>query len=140
MNLWLLDTGPIIAFLDRRDAEHECVAAAFETLAGRLITTSAVVVEAMHFVSRVPSGAASLVDFLFASQTEIHECTSLQGLTEAAELMAKYADLPMDFADATLVLLGGRLKIHSVCTLDRRGFRTYRTRRNNAFKLVLDDA
>jgi predicted nucleic acid-binding protein len=47
-----------------------------------------------------------LVEFLLASQTDIHECTSPESLTEAAELMGKYADVPMDFADATLVLLG----------------------------------
>ncbi len=138
MQFWLLDTGPIVAFLDARDAEHERVAAALEAFTGRLITTSAVIVEAMHFLEQVPSGAATLVEFLLASQTEIHACTSPETLTNAADLMAKYADTPMDFADATLVLLGERLKVHSVCTLDRRGFRTYRIRRK-AFKLVLDD-
>lgn len=139
MKLWLLDTGPVVAFLDARDAEHERVAAALNAFTGRLVTTSAVVVEAMHFLGSVPSGAASLVDFLLASQTEVHECTSVARLTEAAELMAKYQDTPMDFADATLVLLGETSKTNAVCTLDRRGFRTYRTRRRLAFKLVLDD-
>jgi predicted nucleic acid-binding protein len=75
---------------------------------------------------------------LLASQTEIHECTSVADLTAAAELMAKYADTPMDFADATLVLLARQLKINAVCTLDRHGFRTYRIGRK-AFQLVLDD-
>ncbi len=138
MELWLLDTGPIVAFLDSRDAEHERVAAAMDTHTGRLVTTGAVVVEAMYFLDSTPSGAAMLVDFLIASQTEVHECTSLENLTTAAELMAKYRDTPMDFADATLVLLSERLKIHLICTLDRRGYRTYRTRRK-AFRLVLDD-
>lgn len=139
MKLWLLDTGPIVAFLDARDEEHERVVAAFDAFAGRFVATSAVVVEAMHFLGSVRSGAALLVEFLLASQTEIHECTSVEGLTEAAELMAKYADTPMDFADATLVLLAKRLRIHAVCTLDRRGFRTYRIGRRKAFKLVLDE-
>ncbi len=91
----------------------------------------------MHLLSGVPSGAALLVDFLRASQTEIQDCMSLEDLTAAVELMAKYADTPMDFADATLVLLGTRLKINLVCTLDRRGFRTYRIGRK-PFHLVLD--
>lgn len=134
-----MDTGPIVAFLDARDAAHEHVASALDAFTGRFVTTSAVVVEAMHFVGRVQSGAALLVEFLLASQTEIHECTSPEMLTEAAELMAKYTDTPMDFADATLVLLGNRLKIHAVCTLDRRGFTTYRTHRRKPFRLVLDE-
>ena len=138
MKHWLLDTGPIVAFLDARDREHERVAAALDAFAGRFITTSAVVVEAMHLLGGVRSGPALLVDFLLASQSEIHECTSVADLTAAAELMARYGDTPMDFADATLVLLAKQLKINSVCTLDRRGFRTYRIGRR-AFQLVLDD-
>jgi predicted nucleic acid-binding protein len=139
MNLWLIDTGPIVAFLDAHDPEHPRVAEALAGYYGRLVTTSAVLVEAMHLLSGLPSGPALLVDFLVASRTEIHECTSIEALTKAAELMAQYADTPMDFADATLVLLGERLRIFSVCTLDRRGFRTYRAGRRKAFKLVLFD-
>jgi uncharacterized protein len=138
MKFWLLDTGAIVAFLDARDTEHGRVAAALDAFTGRLVTTSAVVVEAMHLLGGVRSGPAILVEFLLASQTEIHECTSVEGLMEAAALISKYADTPMDFADATLVLLAKRLKVNAVCTLDRRGFRTYRIGRN-AFRLVLDD-
>ena len=139
MRFWLLDTGPIVAFLDAREAEHERVVAAFGSFTGRLVTTSAVVVEGMHFLGNAPAGAALLVEFLLASGIVIHECTSPATLTAAAELMAEYADTPMDFADATLVLLGGQLRTYSVCTLDRRGFRTYRTLRRKAFTLVLDE-
>ncbi|MDA0836465.1 MAG: PIN domain-containing protein [Planctomycetota bacterium] len=138
MNLWLLDTGPVVAYFDARDPQHEQVATALESFSGKLVTTSAVIVEAMHFPGRVPSSALILVDFLLASGTEIHEIASLEGLTDAAELMAKYADIPMDFADATLVLLGDQLNAYSICTLDRRGFRSYRTRSGKAFELVLD--
>lgn len=52
--------------------------------------------------------------------------------------MEKYADTPMDFADATLVLLAEALEVYEVFTLDRRGFSTYRTRERRAFRLVLD--
>ena len=138
MKLWLLDTGPIIAFLDVQDKEHKCVAAAFDAFHGRFVTSSAVVTEAMHFLGGVRSGAAVLIDFILSSQTEIHECISVECLTGAVELMAKYEDTPMDFADATLVLLAKRLNINAVCTLDRRGFRTYRIGRK-AFRLVLDE-
>jgi uncharacterized protein len=52
--------------------------------------------------------------------------------------MGRYANVPMDFADATLVLLAETLGAHDVLTLDRRGFATYRTRRGRALRLVLD--
>lgn len=139
MQYWLLDTGPIVAFLDPRDAEHEPVSAAIDGFRGQFITTSAVIVEAMHLLGRVRTGTPLLIEFLLASQTEIHECASMETLVEAAQLMEKYADVPMDFADATLVLLGERLNIRYICTLDRRGFRTYRMQGRKAFQLVLDD-
>jgi hypothetical protein len=138
MDAWLLDTGPIVAFLDDADAAHRGVVRAFEQFAGRFVTTDAVIVEAMHLVSRSPAGPGLLIDFLFSSQTAIHSSMSADDLLQAGELMTKYADVPMDFADATLVLLAARLRITAVCTLDRRGFRTYRSGARKAFDLVLD--
>lgn len=138
MDAWLLDTGPIVAFLDDTDAAHRVVVRALERFAGRFVTTDAVIVEAMHLVSRSPAGPGLLIDFLFSSQATIHSSMSADDLLQAGELMTKYADVPMDFADATLVLLAARLRITAVCTLDRRGFRTYRSGNRKAFDLVLD--
>jgi predicted nucleic acid-binding protein len=52
--------------------------------------------------------------------------------------MEKYADLPMDYADATLVLLAERLGVFDLLTLDRRGFTVFRSSRGQHFSLVLD--
>jgi len=59
-------------------------------------------------------------------------------LDAAVALMEKYADTPMDFADATLVLLAEALDVHDILTLDRSGFSTFRTRPGRALRLVLD--
>jgi hypothetical protein len=60
-------------------------------------------------------------------------------IADAAALMKKYADTPMDFADATLVGAADQLGIVDVLTLDRRGFSTYRTSKGKRFRLVLDE-
>jgi predicted nucleic acid-binding protein len=52
--------------------------------------------------------------------------------------MAKYADTPMDFADATLIGAADDLGVVDIATLDRRGFSTYRTSTGKRFRLVLD--
>lgn len=52
--------------------------------------------------------------------------------------MEKYSDLPMDYADATLVLLGERIGVSAILTLDRRGFSVYRSSRGRHFSMVLD--
>ena len=59
-------------------------------------------------------------------------------LHEAVRLMEKYADIPMDYADATLVLLADGLEVWEILTLDRRGFSTYRTKGRRAFRLLLN--
>ena len=59
-------------------------------------------------------------------------------LAEAAQRMGKYADLPMDFADATLVLLGEHIDAFEVLTLDRRGFSAFRSSGGRHFAMVLD--
>jgi predicted nucleic acid-binding protein len=53
-------------------------------------------------------------------------------------MMERYRDTPMDFADATLVLVADVLEIFDILTLDRRGFATYRTGTGRGFRLVLD--
>lgn len=135
---WLLDTGPLVAYLDARDPAHLSVVACLDRFTGELSTTSAVITEAMHFVAPSPAGGRLLADFVAASGLNVVDFTQPVALSEAADLMGKYSDLPMDFADATLVLLAEQLQVLEVLTLDRRGFTVFRTRDRKAFQLVLD--
>jgi hypothetical protein len=134
----LLDTGPLVAYLDVGDPEHGPVAARLEAFSGGLATTSAVITEAMHFVSAAREGPRLLAEFVATSGTEVYDLCQPAELLEAAVLMEKYSDTPMDFADATLILLAEALDVRDVLTLDRRGFSTYRTRRRRALRLVLN--
>jgi len=135
---WLVDTGPVVAYLDAGDPAHAAVAARWDSFRGQLVTTSAVITEAMHFVSASQSGARHLADLVAASGMEVYDLSRPPELHEAVSLMEKYDDTPMDFADATLVLLAEALQVREILTLDRRGFSTYRTRKRQAFRRVLD--
>ncbi|MBI3490840.1 MAG: PIN domain-containing protein [Acidobacteria bacterium] len=137
MKIWLIDTGPLVAYLNRNDATHGRVAAALDGFTGQLCTTSAVITEVMYFLSDLPNGPPSFAELLRASAIRIAESTQPPQIRAAAELMSKYADTPMDFADATLVLLADELGVMDILTLDRRGFSTYRTTKGRAFRLVL---
>ena len=138
MRTWLIDTGPLVAYLDAADPAHEPVADVLGGFTGRLCTTSAVVTEAMHFVGPHPGGPSLLAAFALESGLLVYDCAQPRQLREAAALMERYADTPMDFADATLVLLAEQLRVLDVATLDRRGFSTYRTRQRRGFRLVID--
>ena len=138
MKTWLLDTGPLVAYLDARDPAHEAVASCLDDFTGQLATTNAVIDEVMHFVSVGRTGPRVLAEFVAASGMEVYDLCQSDELGQAALLMEKYSDTPMDLADATLLLLAEVLNAHRILTLDRRGFATYRTRRRRHLKLVLD--
>ena len=138
MTPWIVDTGPLVAYVDAADPAHVQVTACWDAFSGRLATTSAVITEAMHFVSTGPEGPRILADLVAASEMDVFDLCAPPELHEAVALMEKYADTPMDFADATLVLLAEALDARDVLTLDRRGFAAYRTRKGRAIRLVLD--
>ena len=137
MKRWLLDTGPIVAYLDKSDSFHTAVANRLDPFVGELHTTDAVVVESMHFLAGAKNGPQLLTEYLISSGTRIHPYAIAGKLVEAVSLMTRYANLPMDFADATLVLLGESLRINRILTLDRRGFSAYRMQSKRGFELVL---
>ncbi|HYN20867.1 MAG TPA: PIN domain-containing protein [Thermoanaerobaculia bacterium] len=138
MRAWLLDTGPLVAYLDASDKSHQAAANCLDRFTGQLFTTSAVITEAMHFLAAAPRGAALLAEFVGQSELQVVDFSGAEELAEAARRMEKYANLPMDYADATLVLLAERLNVFDLVTLDRRGFSAFRSSGGKHFSLVLD--
>ena len=132
----VLDTGPLVAILDRTDPEHQTLRAALADFRGELWTTTAVITEAMYFLRKHPIGPRTLLEFSVVSRLRIEDHGNLGALKNAVVLMEKYGDTPMDFADATLVLLAHSRKTREICTLDRRGFITYRTLDSGRFTLI----
>ena len=92
----------------------------------------------MYIVSSSPQGSRLCAEFIVASGTQVYDFTQPTELSESVALMERYVDTPMDYADATLVLLAEGLGVADVVTLDRRGFAAYRTRQGKSFCLVLD--
>ena len=138
MRTWLVDTGPLVAYLDSRDPAHGEVAKCLDRFTGSLATTSAGITETMHFLSATPTGPRLLAELVRTSGIGVFDLCQPPELAEAAALMEKYADTPMDFVDATLVLLAEALGQNEILTLDRRGFSVFRTRRGRPFRRVLD--
>ncbi len=138
MKLCLLDTGPLVAYLAARDPAHEAVAGWFGSYSGRLATTSAVITEAMHFAAASPQGPELVAEFVAATRATVHGSERPGDLRAATALMRRYDNVPMDYADATLLLLADRLQLDEIATLDRRGFSAYRTPAGKALTLALD--
>ena len=136
MNVLLVDTGPMVAYLDRGDGSHAAVADVLLNLPGKLATTSAVVTESMYFLSKAERGPRLLAELIEVGEIEVYDFSRPPKIQMAAELMEKYADTPMDFADATLMLLADETGAGTIITLDWRGFLTYRTSAGTALEIL----
>lgn len=131
----LLDTGGLVSLLDRSQARHAEFVRFFEAWQGEVVSTEAVLTEATHLLGRLPGGAVACTEF-FLRGGGVLVPTSPSALARCRDLMEKYSDLPMDFADATLVVLAEALGTDIVLTTDRRDFGIYRLTNGGAFDIV----
>ena len=135
MNL-LLDTGVIIALLDRRERRHEqCVRLCRDSPA-QLVTCEAAVVEACHLLRHIHGAPQAVVANVEAGIFRI-PCRLADRGSAVRELMKKYADVPMSLADACLVDLATQLGTGRILTLDS-DFRVYRWGRNRPFEMLIE--
>jgi hypothetical protein len=134
----LLDTGALVSLLDRSQTHHQKCRRAFADWAGPVVSTEAVLTEATRLLGGVRGGRTACVDF-FLSGGALLVPSNATSLRRVRTLLDTYADLPMDFADATLVALAEELDCTSVLTTDRTDFSVYRLHGRRRFRLVPDD-
>ena len=130
----LLDTGALVSLLDRSQSFHAEFVSFFERWRGPVVSTEAVLTEATHLLARVPDGPRVRCDF-FLKGGAVLVPSSSGSLRRCRELIHLYRDLPMDFADATLVVLAEELNTQLVLTTDRRDFGVYRIEGRRKFKI-----
>jgi len=119
----LLDTGPLVAWLDKGDGDHARCTAFFADYQGQFVTSWPVLTEVCHLLPR--HVVSRFMRWVAAGGAEVREM-SPTAASDIATLMEKYDDLPMDLADASLVWLAGKMGITEVVTLDETDFGIYR--------------
>ena len=133
----IVDTGPLAAWFRRNDPLHRIADTFFRGFDGVLVTTWPVAVEVTHllrpeaqlqFLAWIRNGGVDMVAIEPADLEMIER------------LIAKYRDQPMDFADASLVLLAERTGIGDIVTFDRKEFEIYRFRGSRRFNQLLPAA
>jgi predicted nucleic acid-binding protein len=130
----LLDTGALVALLDRSERNHARCVAFLEGFEGRLVSTEAVLTETLYLLGPALSAQRVCLEFFLRDGAVLAPSTR-ESLARCLTLMERYANVPMDFADATLVYLAEELDTAEVFTLDRRGFGVYRIGRNKPFTI-----
>jgi len=131
----LIDSGPLIALFDRSDKYHLASVDFIKQNQAVLITTLASITEVLHLLAFSRQAQQDFLAWIQAGAVTL-EAINVQDLVKIRKLIVKYADLPMDFADACLVFLADKLNINEVATIDR-DFDIYRLKGNQPFTILI---
>jgi uncharacterized protein len=131
----LIDTGAILALVDRGDEWHERCVAAYNRSRLPLLTTEAVLTEVFHLNRGDRRQMGSVWTLLRSGAIQMSRIDN-EELPQIQALMDDYADRPMDFADATLVHLARREGLSLILTVDHDDFETYRLPGRKKFTIL----
>jgi uncharacterized protein len=134
-----VDTGLFVALADRSDDWHESAQRALGTIEEGWVTTWPVLAEACHLMRRRIGANAvfDLMDVVRDGGVDVWSPSPAEAANLPA-LMRRYANLPMDLADASLVLLAEHLGHGRILSTDRRDFGAYRWKNRKPFKNLLE--
>lgn len=130
-----MDTGPIVAILSASDEYHQVCTEQLREIRGPLLTCWPVITEAAWLLRTYPRALALLLSSFTARLFELAslEETDLSGI---AAILARYKELKIQLADASLVHLANREGIETIFTLDRRDFGVLRLTRGKKFRVI----
>jgi len=130
----LLDTGCIVALLDRSEQYHKACTAAIADLEAPLLTCEAVIAESCYLLRGLPGAGEAVLQNVDRGRFLVpYRLTGNAG--SVGKLMKKYR-VPMDLADACLVDMAGIYRTGRILTLDS-DFGIYRWGKNRPFELLL---
>ena len=132
----LCDAGPLIAIIDADEPDHDACLAALDELVLPLVTTWPAFTEAMYLLGQAGgiTGQRALWSLVQTDRLILADL-STKAVERSAQLMDKYADRPMDLADATLVAFAEEQGHRKVFSLDS-DFHIYRIRGRQRFNVV----
>jgi uncharacterized protein len=133
MTRWLVDTGPLVSILDRRDRDHARCVDAFRSVKQPLLTTWPVLTEAAYLLGFSRKAQDALMEMIQRASIAV-AALSVEDVPRMRMLMGKYRDVPMDLADASVVCAAERENIETVLTLDK-DFTVYRLGRNRSISI-----
>lgn len=134
----LVDTGAIVALVNRSDRHHAAAAQWFGGFRGILLTTEAVITETAYVLSAsAPHRLAALAWTQRARAARVLDIEAVEDHSAIARILARYSSLPCDYADATLIALAERTGISAIATIDQRDFSIYRFKGRKRFKILI---
>ena len=125
MRSTLIDAGPIIALFDSADKYHNRIVDLIKKEPLHLVSTWPVLTEASHMLDFDNRAQIAVLQWIYRGGLELVQIDS-PGIQRIIDLTEKYNDVPMDLADATLVVAAENLGIREIISIDT-DFYIYRT-------------
>jgi uncharacterized protein len=136
METVIADTGFVVSLANRSDAKHEIVKATY-LQHQRIFLPQTVLAEVAYLIGR-EAGVITVASFLKGLPMSRFSLLALldEGILRVAEILDRYADSRIDFAEASVMAVAERLSIVTVLTLDRQDFSLFRPRHCDGFVLI----
>ncbi|MBW4478014.1 MAG: PIN domain-containing protein [Tolypothrix brevis GSE-NOS-MK-07-07A] len=133
----ILDTGPLVALVNRREQFHNWVTNQLREIEPPLFTCEAVITETCFLLQNVYGGEAAVISLMQRGIIQIEFHLS-QEIAVVGELMRRYQSVPMSLADACLVRMTELSPLSELLTLDS-DFRIYRKNRNQVISVIMPE-
>jgi predicted nucleic acid-binding protein len=133
----IMDTGPLVAFLNRKDRYHAWVEEQLAEIVPPLLTCEAVLSESCFLLRDIEGGSNAVFELINRGLVSLS--FDLKNEFEAIrKLMARFSNLPMSLADACLVRMSEQFSKSTVLTLDS-DFQIYRKHGRKVIPLIMPD-
>lgn len=131
----LLDTGPLIALVNRRDRFHQWVKIEWEQIESPLLTCEAVITEASFLLRTVYGGQRAVMSLIEQGIIQI-PFRLVEEVERVGELLHRYQSVPISLADACMVRMAEQYASSYLLTIDS-DFNIYRKERNQLIPAIM---
>ena len=136
MKKCLIDAGPLIALFDRDDKFHISIKDFIKRFKGRLYTSWPVITEVLHMLDFSVNTQIDFLKWVRKGALDIKQITT-EDISRIIEFSEKYSDIPMDFADASLIIIAESESIKEIISIDA-DFYIFRNIRNEYIKNIFN--
>ena len=136
MKKCLIDAGPLIALFDRDDKFHISIKDFIKRFKGRLYTSWPVITEVLHMLDYSVNTQIDFLKWVRKGALDIKQITT-EDISRIIEFSENYSDIPMDFADASLIIIAESESIKEIISIDA-DFYIFRNIRNEYIKNIFN--
>lgn len=133
----ILDTGPLVAFLNKSDYYHQWAITQFSLLNPPFLTCESVISEVSFLLRNTENGIQNIFQLLERELIKIPFQLEPE-ISAISRLMKKYNNIPMSLADACLVRMSEQISDSVICTLDG-DFKIYRKDKRKVIPVIMPD-